>query len=449
MKSSYPAICAALIAASILVPLETSEGQIPRSPQAESVVSEDYRIGPEAALIIVVWKNETLSRSVNVRPDGKISLPLINDIQAAGLTPSQLRDEIAKRLTAFMPPPEVSVLVNEVRSFKVSVLGEVQKPGRYELRGRTTVLDALALAGGFKEFASTRKIVILRSNGNISERRVFDYKRAIAPGGAAYNFELVPNDVILVPWASVDPGPLLRSARRLWARLALLRSGPAGRVLPDPIVDAVEQLRRQRLRDERSSRGRRHFPADSGDERGLSLPAFYDPGELRIRRGELCGASRSRQCRRPPARQRRAEISAAHSAHPRRERGLRENQSSCGTEPAARPAAHRASRAWLGRIDRVHGVPERDLSVRALVVGHGRILLRGARGRRDLHNVAGGEPRSQPAVDRDGHRIAEIHRSPVRGRHGRRGDVTHHSRRMDSTPERVHDGDRAGGTAAP
>ena len=199
MKSSYPAICAALIAASILVPLETSEGQIPRSPQAESVVSEDYRIGPEDALIIVVWKNETLSRSVNVRPDGKISLPLINDIQAAGLTPSQLRDEIAKRLTAFMPPPEVSVLVNEVRSFKVSVLGEVQKPGRYELRGRTTVLDALALAGGFKEFASTRKIVILRSNGNISERRVFDYKRAIAPGGAAYNFELIPNDVILVP----------------------------------------------------------------------------------------------------------------------------------------------------------------------------------------------------------------------------------------------------------
>ena len=98
-----------------------------------------------------------------------------------------------------MPPPEVSVLVNEVRSFKVSVLGEVQKPGRYELRGRTTVLDALALAGGFKEFASTRKIVILRSNGNISERRVFDYKRAIAPGGAAYNFELIPNDVILVP----------------------------------------------------------------------------------------------------------------------------------------------------------------------------------------------------------------------------------------------------------
>src|SRR5439155_1337778 len=141
MKSSYPAICAALIAASILGPLETSEGQIPRSPQAESGVSEDYRIGPEDALIIVVWKYQTLSRSVNVRPDGKISLPLITDIQAAGLTPSQLRDEIAKRLTAFMPPPVSPVLVfaATVRPGLVWPTSGRARPARYSLSPSLTL----------------------------------------------------------------------------------------------------------------------------------------------------------------------------------------------------------------------------------------------------------------------------------------------------------------------
>ena len=160
---------------------------------------EDYRIGVEDQLAIVVWKNETLSRLVTVRPDGKISLPLINDVQAAGLTPSQLRDDLARRLTAFMPSPEVSVVVNEVRSFKISIIGEVQKPGRYDLRSRTTVLDALALAGGFKDFASPTKIVVLRALGGITQRLPFNYKRVIAPGGESANFELLPNDIILVP----------------------------------------------------------------------------------------------------------------------------------------------------------------------------------------------------------------------------------------------------------
>jgi polysaccharide export outer membrane protein len=199
MKRRRLAIFAALFVGSLLVPLAVSEAQVSRSGQAEAVPSEDYRIGLEDTLTIVVWKNETLSRPVTVRPDGKISLPLVNDIQAAGLTPSQLRTEITRRLTEFMPTPEVSVMVNEVRSFKISVLGEVQKPGRYDLRSRTTVLDALALAGGFKDFASPNKIVILRSIGKTTQRLPFNYKRAIAPGGEGDNFELLPNDVILVP----------------------------------------------------------------------------------------------------------------------------------------------------------------------------------------------------------------------------------------------------------
>src|SRR5207249_4439847 len=112
---------------------------------------EGYRIGPEDMLQISVWKNDALSKLVPVRPDGMISLPLLHDVQAAGLTPMELRDTLARKLTDFMPAPEVSVIVTDVRSFKVSVIGEVHKPARYELKGRTTVLDVLALAGGFNE----------------------------------------------------------------------------------------------------------------------------------------------------------------------------------------------------------------------------------------------------------------------------------------------------------
>jgi polysaccharide export outer membrane protein len=168
-------------------------------PAPAGGVDEDYRIGPEDQLSIVVWKNETLTRQVTVRPDGKISLPLVNDVRAAGLTAMELREVLSKKLSAFMPPPEVSVIVNEVRSSHISVLGEVEKPGRYDLRSRTTVLEAIALAGGFKDFASTNKIVILRSVGKVLRRIPFNYKRVAAAGDGADNFELLPNDVILVP----------------------------------------------------------------------------------------------------------------------------------------------------------------------------------------------------------------------------------------------------------
>ena len=125
------------------------------SPRRERVAAvpngvaegEEYRIGPEDALQIFVWKNETLSRVVSVRPDGKISLPLLGDVQAAGQTPRELRDTLVTRYTEFIAAPEISVIVNEVKSIKVSVIGEVPKPGRFELKSRTTGLDMLALAG--------------------------------------------------------------------------------------------------------------------------------------------------------------------------------------------------------------------------------------------------------------------------------------------------------------
>jgi polysaccharide biosynthesis/export protein len=162
-------------------------------------VDGDYRIGPEDTLDIVVWNNTAISRAVPVRPDGKISLPLLNDLQAAGLTPMQLRDTLSKKLSDYMPTPEVSVIVREVHSFKVSVIGEVKKAGQYELKSRTTVLDVIALAGGFTEFAARARIVILRANGAAVRRVSFNYNRAISSEVPSEELFLQPGDVVVVP----------------------------------------------------------------------------------------------------------------------------------------------------------------------------------------------------------------------------------------------------------
>lgn len=168
----------------------------------------EYRIGPEDVLKISVWNNEALSPTVQVRPDGKISLPLVNDIQAAGLTPAELRDILVQRLAEYMPNPEVSVIVTDVKSFKVSVIGEVVRPGRYELKSRTTVLDVIALAGGFTPFAARSRVVILRPDGSTMKRIPFNYNklsggvldRIINFGGEEQdNLYLQGGDIVLVP----------------------------------------------------------------------------------------------------------------------------------------------------------------------------------------------------------------------------------------------------------
>jgi polysaccharide export outer membrane protein len=150
-------------------------------------------------LAISVWKNEPMSRVVPVRPDGMISLPLLDDVRAAGLTPMQLRDLLVQKLAEYVPSPSVSVIVNEVRSFKVSVLGEVQRPARYELKSRTTVLDVLALAGGFNQFAARTRIIIIRQEGEKKQRILFNYNKVIGGGADDENYYLQPNDIVLVP----------------------------------------------------------------------------------------------------------------------------------------------------------------------------------------------------------------------------------------------------------
>jgi polysaccharide export outer membrane protein len=158
-----------------------------------------YRIGPEDMVQVSVWNNEAMSRTAPIRPDGKISMPLLNDVQAAGLTPMELRDELMKRLAEYMPHPEVSVVVTEVRSFKVSVIGQVPKPDRYQLRSAATVMDVLAMAGGFTEYASRSRVVVIRSSGDRSERIPFDYEKVRNGDPSQANFQLRPGDIVLVP----------------------------------------------------------------------------------------------------------------------------------------------------------------------------------------------------------------------------------------------------------
>jgi polysaccharide export outer membrane protein len=170
-----------------------------RAPGTRSTVDDPgYKIGPEDVLDISIWKSPELSRSVPVRPDGKVSLPLVNDIQAAGLTPEQLRRELTTRLSEFIPAPEVAVIVREVHSAKVAVVGAVRTPGRFELRSPATVLEMIAMAQGFTDFAERDRIVVLRQNGGTTVRIPFRYTKVEA-GTDQDNFALEPGDIIVVP----------------------------------------------------------------------------------------------------------------------------------------------------------------------------------------------------------------------------------------------------------
>jgi len=189
------ALCTALLSAGS-PGLRAEEGGQTEPEKKPETTPGDYRIGPEDLLYIGVWKNESLSRQVPVRPDGMISLPLLNDVRAEGKTPMELRDILARRFSEYMSNPEVSVIVQEVRSPKASVLGAVVHPGRYDLKGRTTVLDLLASAGGLTEFASRSRIVVLRDLGTRVMRMRFNYDKAMQDGED--NFDLRPGDIVLV-----------------------------------------------------------------------------------------------------------------------------------------------------------------------------------------------------------------------------------------------------------
>ena len=197
---------AAATASTELVATEAAPGG-PSAP-AETVMAlappraidmESFRIGAEDILDVQVWKNAELSRVVPVRPDGKVSLPLVNDIQAAGLTPSELRNQITTKLAEYIPAPEVSVMVREVHSRKVAVVGAVKMPGRYEMKSPMTVLEALALAQGLTDFASRDRIVVLREVNGKTSQIPFNYRKIGDDSSSQQNFFLRPGDIVVVP----------------------------------------------------------------------------------------------------------------------------------------------------------------------------------------------------------------------------------------------------------
>jgi polysaccharide biosynthesis/export protein len=169
----------------------------PGSKAPASVESPDYKIGPQDVLRIDVWKEPEISRSVPVRPDGKVSLPLLNDVQAAGLTAVQLASNIRDGLTKFITSPQVTVIVTEINSRRVYCNGEVMKPGAMPLLPNMTALQALSSCGGFAQFARVKGIYILRSEHGQQVQLPFNYKDVVK--GKNPDVQLQPGDIIVVP----------------------------------------------------------------------------------------------------------------------------------------------------------------------------------------------------------------------------------------------------------
>ena len=158
-----------------------------------------YLIGPDDVLGIVFWEMPNHGGDVIVRPDGKITLPLINDVQASGLTPEQLREAIVKESARFIREPDVTVVVKQINSLKVYITGQVNKPGTYPLTTPTTVLQVLALAGGVGDFAKKDRVVVMRTEGGQTRSFKFNYKDVIQGKKLEQNILLKPGDTVVVP----------------------------------------------------------------------------------------------------------------------------------------------------------------------------------------------------------------------------------------------------------
>lgn len=180
------------------VPAYSAQPQT-KEPEADNPTSSDYRIGVGDVLNIQVWKETDLTRSVPVRPDGKISFPLLDDLQAAGLTPLELKRILTEKLKQYLSGPRVTVLVEEVNSYKVYVMGEVVLQGSLVLKTRTTLLQAISLAGGFTAYAKRDQIIVLRKNGKKDERIKLNYDRIVAGKNPEQNLVLEPGDTVVVP----------------------------------------------------------------------------------------------------------------------------------------------------------------------------------------------------------------------------------------------------------
>lgn len=185
-------------------PNKLAAAEHPTSADAEAahkpaIADPNYVIGAQDVLDISVWKEPDLSRSVPVRPDGKISLPLLNDVQAAGLTPSELTVQITAGLNKFMNNPQVTVIVSQINSQRIYILGEVARPGAFALLPGMTVLQALSDAGGLTPFANSKKIYVMRDQNGKRDKLLFNYKEVLDGKRAEQNVDLKAGDTIVVP----------------------------------------------------------------------------------------------------------------------------------------------------------------------------------------------------------------------------------------------------------
>jgi polysaccharide export outer membrane protein len=180
-----------------------SAARPPAASEANSTKPHDnsFVIGNDDVLAVNVWKEPDVSqKAIPVRSDGKISLPLVGEVQAAGRTPLSLEQDIAARLKSYIADAEVTVMVQQINSQKYNVLGQVAKPGAYPLTNSQTVLDAIAIAGGFRDFAKQKSIYILRQNPDGTSTRIpFNYKNVVKGRDTTQNIKLQPRDTIVVP----------------------------------------------------------------------------------------------------------------------------------------------------------------------------------------------------------------------------------------------------------
>lgn len=181
-------------------PGEAASLVVPEATRSTPLHDDSFVIGNDDVLVVHVWKEPDVSRTLPVRSDGRISLPLVGEVQAAGRTPLQLEEQITSKLEKYITDPQVTVIVQEINSEKFNILGQVAKPGAYSLTRVTTVLDAIASAGGFRDFAKQKAIYILRQTPGGGELRIpFNYKDVIKGKKPEQNIRLEPRDTVVVP----------------------------------------------------------------------------------------------------------------------------------------------------------------------------------------------------------------------------------------------------------
>jgi len=206
MRTLFKLVLFSLFISAVLVAQEAPQASAPREVRkaetqvapAAAAADNDYVIGPDDVLRISVWKEPEMNVTLPVRSDGKISMPLINEVVAAGLTPFGLQQEIAKRALEFVARPQVSVVVVEVRSKKIYIVGEVTRPGTYPYASGLTALQALTTAGGLNQFANSKRIVVLRKQNSAAVTLHFDYNAVVRHGDIKADIDLKPGDTIVV-----------------------------------------------------------------------------------------------------------------------------------------------------------------------------------------------------------------------------------------------------------